>query len=444
MSLSLWFDLISARWHGKKDAKAPLPEGAPPNPYYEFLARRGHRRAAELQRRFWREDQGNRARWIAAENQQHQAELELPRLQHEADTARQTYDMERARDQEEAQVLNPPGRAYIPPVLYWLLMGLLVAGDAAISYSSFLTIGDVMPWLVAALSLMVVVGMVVLGHVIGDRIRHGTTVRWMVVGLLALVMGISFIMTLFREQARVEAAQATSNAQIDTIIIDEPAPSAPDSGASAGSGTSTGTGNSTGTQPDTGTSAGTTNDTANTTAGSGVVATDDTDAPAATGGGETKFTLEFDPAALPGFLMFFTITSMGIVVPAILAYYVERRPRLLKVVQAYRIAQWKKFHLDAGRRRFYRANRRVTATRAHRVARHAVMGARLDESRDDTYWLMSAYASSNLRWRGLQELPESMRERPAVPGRELLGELDWTYPDAVRGPSYWGKAPGSL
>jgi len=366
MSLSLWLDLMGAKWHGRQDAQSALPDQPGPNPYYEYLARKGHRRAGAIHRRFLKLDLRNQHRLIQAETAQRQAQVELPRLQAEADQHKQAYELERAHDQEEARGLNPPGRAYIPVVLYWLLLALLIAGDAAISYSAFLTLGDLMPWLVAALALMVVVAMVVLGHVIGDRFRHGHGGRWGKAGLMLTVVAISLVMTLFREQAQQAAAEATRSVEIGTIIIDGPAATAPV--AMAG------------------------------------------------------------PAALESisaFLMFLIITMMGIVVPAILAYYVERRPRLLKVVQVHWQHRRARARLIGGQRRLSRAGRRVAAARAERISRHAQAQVRLDESRDDIFWLMSAYAQANMRRRGSQELPASLQERPAVPGREILAELDW-------------------
>lgn len=388
MSLSLWLGYLAAVHNGKKDARSALPDTPGPNPYYEYLARKGRRRASVIEHRFWQEDRRNKHRWIEAENEQHQAELELPRLQQEADSAHHAFEIERARDQEEAIALNPPGRAYVPVVIYWLLLALLIGGDAAISYTAFLTVGDVTPWLVGALSLMVVVAMVVIGHVIGDRLRHGAAGRWTKVGLVATVLVISVVMTVFREQAQAEALEATRSSQIEAIVITPGQP-----------------------QP--------------------------VPVPA-------EPAVEFSPAMLPGLFMFLTVTMMGIVVPAILAYYVERRPRLLKVMQAQYAAGRAKRQLDAARRRFYRANRRVAVTRSHRVSRHQEARVRLDESRDAAYWLMSAYANANMRRRGSQELHASLREKPEVPGRELLGELDWTYPQAQRGPTYWGKVAGDL
>lgn len=387
MSLSLYFDWLRAVRHGKKDARSALSESQGPNPYFDYLAREGRRRASVIERRFWQEDRHFEHRWIDAENRQHQAELELPRLQRELVSAQAARDTERARDEAETVELNPPGRAYIPVLLHWLLLALLIGGDAAISYSAFLTIGDVTPWLVGALSLMVVVAMVVIGHVIGDRLRHGTAGRWTVVGLVAVVLAISVVMTIYREQAQAEALEATRSSQIEVVSL---------------------TGE---TQPVT---------------------------------PSEPVQLVFNPAQLPAFFMFLTVTMMGIVVPAILAYYVERRPRLLKAVEASWAARRAAARLGAGRRRFYQANRRVAASRADRANRHRQACARLDESRDDMYWLMSVYADANMRRRSSQELPPGLLEKPPVPGREILGELDWSYPTAHRGETYWGKTPGQL
>ncbi|HWI60330.1 MAG TPA: hypothetical protein VNT75_00685 [Symbiobacteriaceae bacterium] len=380
MSLSLWIDLMAAKWNGRKDGRSALPDSPGPNPYYEFLARKGRRQSAEIGRRFWREDRRSKGRWVAAEGALRQAEFELPRLQDEAAAARQAYETERARDQEEAIALNPPGRAYIPVVLYWLLLALLIGGDAAISYTAFLTIGDVTPFLVAALALMVVVAMVVIGHVIGDRLRHGAAGAGTKIGLVAIVVVISVVMTVYREQAQVEALAAARGAEIEAITITPGAPAAAPSPAP-------------------------------------VVA--------ATPG-------MFDPSMLPAFFMFLTVTMMGMVVPAILAYYVERRPRLLKVVQTYRISGWANARLHRGRRRLYKAGRRAAAARTHRFARYREAQVRLDECRDDFYWLMSAYATANMRVRGSQELHVSLRDKPLVPGRELLDDLDWTNPEPYR------------
>ncbi|HYF94811.1 MAG TPA: hypothetical protein VD969_21565 [Symbiobacteriaceae bacterium] len=392
MSLSLWIDLVSAKLSGDRDARSALPEGPGPNPYFEYLARKGRRQASRLESRFWREDRRSKQRWIDAENQHHQAELELPLLVRQADAARERYELERARDQEDAVALNPPGRAYIPVVLSWLLLGLLIGGDAAISYTAFLTIGDVTPWLVGALSLMVVVAMVVIGHVIGDRFRHGTAGRWTKAGLVAVVIAISVVMTVFREQAQAEALAATRSVEIEAVTVTPGAPPA--------------------------------------------AAPQEPPGPPAT--------WEFSPAMLPGFFMFLTVTMMGMVVPAILAYYVERRPRVLKVGQLNWITTRAEARLGAGRRRLCRANRRVAMTRTYRLTRYKEAQVRLDQSRDDIYWLMSAYADANMRRRGTQELHASLREKPPVPGRESLDELDWTYPEADRGATYWGRAPGAL
>ena len=217
MSLSRWIELLSARWNGAKDAGSALPEHPEPNPYYEYLAQKARWRATGIQRRFWGEDRRRRQRWISAATRRYQAELDLSRLTRAADDAGQRYALERARDQEDAAALNPPGRAYVPVGLYWLLLGLLIAGDAAISYTAFLTIGDVTPWMVGALSLMVVVAMVVIGHVIGDRLRHGTTGRGTKIGLVATVVVISVVMTVFREQAQAEALAASRSAELAAV-----------------------------------------------------------------------------------------------------------------------------------------------------------------------------------------------------------------------------------
>lgn len=383
VSLTLWIDRIRAVRNGRKDAEAELPAGPEPTPYWEYLARKGHRRAVRVERRFWEEDRRNKLRWIQATMQQHQAGLELKRLQHRADQAQAAYEQERALDQAETAELNPPGRAYIPVLVYWVLLALLIAGDAAISYAAFLSLGKILFWQVASLAIMLVVSMVVIGHVIGDMFRHGNVSGRQKVLISLVVIAISVVLTLFRENAQ-QAVQNASTFQLDTITLN--APGSPSSPAA---------------QPA---------------------------APPTTAAPSWHFSLDINQVA--GFFMFLIITAMGIAIPGLLAYYVERRPRLLKVAQARQRAGWARFRLGLARQRFYWANRRVAWSKAHRVSRHIDTAAALNENRENTYYLMAVYADATMRQRKSTALPEAMRTRPPVPGAEILGELEWTYPEA--------------
>lgn len=405
-------------WNGYRDARSVLPDSQEPNPYWEYLSRKGHERASRIERLFWQEDQKNKRRWIQAVNRQHQAEVELGWLEQESEKAQSAYQAERDRDRADARELNPPGRAYIHVAVYWVLLGLLIVGDAAISYSAFLSIGKVSQWQVVALSIMVVVSMVVVGHVIGDRFRHGQVSNKSKAVMFLVVVLISIVMTLFREDAQETARQATSASQLDQIILTAPAPDSQAPQTQSG-----GSGSDTSAAPAT--------------------AVQTPESPSAQASGESGWSFSLDFTMVVGFFMFLIITSMGIVIPAVLAYYVERRPRLLKVAEEYQRWQWARTRLYLGRKRLFLANRELARSPADRAARHVQAVARLNESREAIYYLMSLYANVNMRMRKRQGLAESLRDKPTVPGGEILGDLDWTNPDPRSGTTPAGTIPKS-